>query len=88
MAAEELRGGDPLLVVVDRLLALGVWSYVAVTIFGVNENVAGFLDDIDFSAGELRISALLVLKAAVLITLTLWLAVSLGNFLDGRVQRS
>jgi len=73
---------------VGRLLALGVWIYVAVTIFGVDENVAGFLDDLDFSAGDLRISALLVLKAAVLITLTLWLAVSLGNFLDGRVQRS
>jgi small-conductance mechanosensitive channel len=71
-----------------RLLAVGVWSYVAISILGVNEQVADFLDSLSFSAGELRISALLVLKAAVLISLTLWLAISFGGFLDNRVQRS
>jgi len=73
---------------IGRLLAVGVWVYVAITIFGVNENVFGFLDGLGFSAGELRISVLLILKAAVLIGVTLWLAISLGNFLDSLVQRS
>jgi small-conductance mechanosensitive channel len=71
-----------------RLLAVGVWTYVAISILGVNEQVADFLDSLSFSAGDLRISVLLVLKAAVLMSLTLWLAVSLGSFLDNRVQRS
>lgn len=71
-----------------RLLAVGVWTYVAISIFGVNEQVADFLDSLGFSAGQLRISVLLVLKAAVMMSLTLWLAISLGSFLDNRVQRS
>jgi small-conductance mechanosensitive channel len=71
-----------------RLLAVAVWTYVAISIFGVNEQVADFLDSLGFSAGELRISVLLILKAAVMMSLTLWLAVSLGGFLDNRVQRS
>jgi small-conductance mechanosensitive channel len=71
-----------------RLLAVAVWTYVAISIVGVNEQVADFLDSLGFSAGQLRISVLLILKAAVMMSLTLWLAVSLGSFLDNRVQRS
>jgi small-conductance mechanosensitive channel len=74
--------------VIGRLVALGIWIYVAVSIFGVSENLADFLDSLAFSAGDFRLSALLLLKAVVVMSVTLWVAISIGNFLDSRVQRS
>jgi small-conductance mechanosensitive channel len=73
---------------IGRTIAVVVWSYVAVSILGITDDVANFLEGIGFSVGDLRISALLLLKAAVLLTATLWLAVYIGNFLEDRIQRS
>jgi small-conductance mechanosensitive channel len=73
---------------VGRLLAVGIWIYAAISIFDVNEPVAEFLENLGFSAGNFRISVLLILKAALMMGLALWIAVSLGSFLDNRVQRS
>ncbi|MDH3414521.1 MAG: mechanosensitive ion channel family protein, partial [Gammaproteobacteria bacterium] len=73
---------------IGRMVAVAVWTYVAVSILGITDDVAAFLEGIGFSVGELRISALLLLKAAVLLTATLWLAVYIGNFLEDRIQRS
>ena len=73
---------------VARVVAGSVWFYVAVSVLGVTEEVATFLGDLGFSMGETRISALLVIKGLVLLSISLWLAISLGNFLDNRIQRS
>ncbi len=73
---------------IGRMVAVAVWAYVAVSILGITDDVAMFLEGIGFSVGELRISALLLLKAAVLLTVTLWLAIYAGNFLENRIQRS
>ncbi|MDX1527292.1 MAG: mechanosensitive ion channel [Gammaproteobacteria bacterium] len=73
---------------IGRMVAVAVWAYVAVSILGIGDNVASFLEGIGFSVGDLRISALLLLKAAVLLTVTLWLAIYAGNFLENRIQRS
>lgn len=74
--------------VIGRLVAIAVWIYVAVFILGITDEVAAFLEGIGFAVGNLRISALLLLKAFVLLSVTLWVAVSAGNFLENRVQRS
>jgi small-conductance mechanosensitive channel len=73
---------------VARVVAGSVWFYVAVSVLGVTEEVARFLSDLGFSIGETRISALLLIKGLVLLSISLWLAISLGNFLDNRIQRS
>ena len=73
---------------IGRMVGIAVWAYVAVSILDITDDVAAFLESIAFSVGELRISALLLLKAAVLLSVTLWLAVSAGNFLENRIQRS
>ncbi len=73
---------------IGRLVAFAVWGYVALAIVGVTEDVAEFLDGLSFSAGEMRVSALLVLQSVVFLGATLWIAISAGNFLDQRIQSS
>lgn len=73
---------------IGRLVAICVWIYVAASIVGITDDAAAFLDSVAFSAGEARISALLLIKSFVVLSVTLWLAISTGNFLDSRIQRS
>ncbi|MDX1513333.1 MAG: mechanosensitive ion channel [Gammaproteobacteria bacterium] len=74
--------------VISRVVAIVVWTYVALSILGITEDVARILDELGFSVGGARITALLLVKAVVLLTVALWLAVSVGNFLDDRINRS
>jgi small-conductance mechanosensitive channel len=72
-----------------RVFAIAGWAYVAATIFGITENVAAVLDNLGFQVSpNFRLSLLLLLKAVLLLGVIFWLAFSLGNFLDQRVQRS
>jgi small-conductance mechanosensitive channel len=71
-----------------RLVAVAGWAYVALAVLGVTDTATELLDAAAFSLGGVRISLLLMLKALVFFGGTLWVAVSLGNFLDQRVQRS
>ncbi len=79
-------------VVRNRLLAriLGwlAWIYAAFVILGFDDEAAGFLDSLAMPLGQMRLSALLVLKAALVLVVTLWLAAVLGRFLDEQVQKS
>ena len=69
-----------------RFISIAGWSYVAITILGITSEAAAFLDSVGFSVGDVRISALLLIKTVALLGVTLWLAVSVGNFLDRRIQ--
>lgn len=71
-----------------RIIAVGAWLYLALVILGVDGNVADLLNQIGFSMGTIRISLLLVVKIIVVLGLSFWVSVSLGNFLDRRVQRN
>lgn len=73
---------------VSRVVAVAAWIYVAAFILGVTDDAAVFLDSLGFSAGEVRITVLLLIKAVVVLGVTLWLAVAIGNFLEERIQRS
>ncbi|MBW8640755.1 mechanosensitive ion channel [Hoeflea sp. WL0058] len=79
-------------VVRNRLLAriLGwlAWIYAAFVILGFDDEAATFLDSLAMPLGQMRLSALLVLKAALVLVVTLWLAAVLGRFLDEQVQKS
>lgn len=76
----------------NRLLARTIgwiaWTYAAIAILGVDDEAAAFLDTLALPLGTTRLSALVLLKAAVLLTGTVWLAIALGNYFDERVQRS
>ena len=72
-----------------RVFAIVGWIYVAATIFGITENVASVLDSLGFQiTPDFRLSLLLLLKAILLLGVLFWLAFSIGNFLDQRIQRS
>ncbi|MBO6539545.1 MAG: mechanosensitive ion channel family protein [Rhizobiaceae bacterium] len=73
---------------VARSVAWLVWIYAALVILGIDQRVALLLDSLALPLNEMRISALTVLKAAFLLTLSVWIATTLGNFVDERVQRS
>ncbi len=73
---------------VARSVAWLVWIYAALVILGIEDRVAIFLDGLALPLGEVRISTLTVLKAALLLTVAIWVATTVGNFVDERVQRS
>ncbi len=71
-----------------RFIAITGWIYVAISILGINDNVSGILDAADFSISGFRVSLLLLLKISLMLIVTLWLAISVGNFLERRLLRN
>ncbi len=71
-----------------RFIAITGWAYVAISILGINDNVSGILDAADFSVSGFRVSLLLLLKISLMLIVTLWLAISVGNFLERRILRN
>ena len=73
---------------VNRIVAICAWTIAALSILGLLGNATKMLDSVGIGiGGGSRISLLLILKTAVFLLVTLWLAVVIGNFLDKRVQR-
>ncbi|MCX2725142.1 mechanosensitive ion channel family protein [Roseibium salinum] len=73
---------------VARTLGWLAWIYAALVILNIDDEAAMFLDSYALPLGQLRLSALTMLKAAVLLIATMWLAVVIGRFLDEQVQKS
>jgi small-conductance mechanosensitive channel len=73
---------------VNRIVAVCAWTIAALSILGLLGNTTKMLDSVAIGiGGGSRISLLLILKTAVFLLVTLWLAVVIGNFLDKRVQK-
>ena len=64
------------------------WTYVALIVLGIADDAAALLNDIGFTIGKFRLSLLLIVKTVVFLGIWLWIAVTVGNFLDNRIQRS
>src|SRR5690606_15964776 len=79
-------------IVRNRLLARSLgwlaWFYAALVILGIEDDSATFLDSVALPLGAMRLSALVILKAVLLLTATVWLAIVAGNYFDRRVQQS
>jgi small-conductance mechanosensitive channel len=73
---------------VGRLFAVVGWMYVAAVILGITDNITVVLDSLAFSFGEKRLTLLWLVELIVVFGVLLWLAFSVGNFLDHRIQRS
>ena len=71
-----------------RLITIVAWTLAALSILHLTTPVASTLDDAAVTFGTTRISLLLALKMIALLAATLWIASTLGQFLDSRVQRS
>jgi len=70
-----------------RIFGLIAWIYVAATILGVTDEIAGLLDGAGFAVGAFRLSVLRVLQAVLLLGGVLWLSLAASNFLERRIQR-
>jgi small-conductance mechanosensitive channel len=71
-----------------RVIAMGAWIYLALVIVGIDDIVADLLNNIGFSIGSFRISLLLLIKVVITLALALFGSVTIGNFLDRRIQRN
>ena len=74
--------------VAARSVAWLLWLYAALVILRLDNTAAALLDRLALPVGELRVSALMVVKVAILLTAALWLANAIGNFVERRVQSS
>ena len=71
-----------------RTVAWLVWIYAALVILDFDGQAAAFLDSLAVPFGTVRISALGVLKTGLLLTVAVWVATVVGNFVDERVRNS
>jgi small-conductance mechanosensitive channel len=71
-----------------RIVAIGSWCYIALYAVGLDGPVLAALDAAAIKVGALRLSLLLILKALVLATTLVWLAVLIGNVSSHWIQRS
>ena len=69
-----------------RIVAVFAWTVAALHILGLIEPVREALDSFAVVIGGLRVSPLLVIKATVLLLLTLWIATAIGDFLERQMR--
>jgi small-conductance mechanosensitive channel len=70
----------------ERLIAWVVWLGFAVYITGLAPGVIAFFDGIAFHIGNTRVSLLLILQAALVISVTLLTALWLGSMAESRLM--
>ena len=71
---------------IGRLFAIVIWTFVAVSVLGIADDIAATLDSIGIGIGDARLSVLRILQAVLFISGLLWAAFAAGNFLDQRIQ--
>ena len=71
-----------------RAVAISAWLVAALSILGVLDTIIAALDAAAIRFGGFRISALLVLKTVALLVITLWIAASVGNYLDRQIRNA
>ena len=69
-----------------KLFAYAAWAYVAAASLGVVDDTAQILDSAGFNIGKIRLSVLTLLQAAFLLGVAIWASITIGNFLDRRIQ--
>jgi small-conductance mechanosensitive channel len=69
----------------SRLIAIAAWAIAALNILNLLEPASDLLDGIALTFGSLRISALIIIKAAVSLAVLLWLATTAARLLERRI---
>ena len=68
-------------------VAMVAWLIVALNLTGYLTPTAQALDSLAFSIGEVRLSALLLIKTVALLVGLTWLATNTGNFVETRIKQ-
>lgn len=71
-----------------RFVAVSAWTVAALNILGLLPVTIATLDSVAVMLGGVRLSLLLAIKITVFLLITLWIAVTLSNFLETRINRS
>ena len=71
---------------ISRLIAFAIFAYVALGILELRPEAAALLEQTAIQLGDLRISALFVLRTIVITAGFFWIANLLGNFFDSRIN--
>lgn len=72
---------------VAQTLALLAWIYAAAVVLGIEDEMAALLDGLAFQIGGVRISALFVIKAILLLSVTIWAASFIGEVINRQVDK-
>lgn len=72
----------------SRTFAIVAWSIAALYILGLLDDVQTTLDAMAVTIGDLRISALSLIKGGIILGLTLWAATALSTFADKRLHKT
>ena len=71
---------------ISRMVAITAWVLVALYLTGYLRPTAETLDSLAFNLGQVRISALMLLKTFALLVGLTWLATNAGNFAETRIK--
>ncbi|MEZ5926576.1 MAG: mechanosensitive ion channel [Hyphomicrobiaceae bacterium] len=72
----------------SRAFAVVAWSIAALHILGLLGEVQSLLDGLAVTIGELRLSALGLIKGAIILGITLWIATALSSLVEKRLHQS
>ena len=72
--------------VLSRWVAVVAWIIVALNLTGYLDPTTAALDSMAFNLGEVRLSALLLIKSVALLIGLTWLANNTGNYVETRVM--
>ena len=72
----------------SNLVAVVAWPIAALNILGLLDDTIAVLDSLAFNLGDLRLSALVVIKGVLALGLLLWLALVGGRVLERRINAS
>jgi small-conductance mechanosensitive channel len=70
-----------------RVVATVAWVVAALDILGLLAPTAAALDSLAITIGTLRLSLLLLIKAALIVAILLWAALALARLINARLQR-
>ncbi len=72
---------------IRSLLSFSIWTYVALSLLDILDDVVEFLDGYQLPIGQKAVSVLDLIGGLLVLGLMLWIAVSVGNFLDQRIRQ-
>lgn len=73
---------------VRNVFSLTIWIIAALSIFGVLDETTNTLNSIGINLGTFRLSALVLIKGAIYLFATLYLAIFISKFVEKRVLKS
>ncbi|NND82909.1 MAG: mechanosensitive ion channel [Gammaproteobacteria bacterium] len=72
----------------SRVIGVTAWFIAALSIVGLLDDAAVYMEKIAFTLGEVKISALGIFQGIVSLAILLWLTALIGQLLESRIKRS